>query len=154
MDASPHDKRHEPDGGPATRHPNQDARTRELSDDECWAILDDSGIGHLALRAHPVGVDIMPINYLIADRQLFFRSAPGTKLKNLVRHPYVAVQVERLQDGSWFSVVLKGEAARLASDEDIERSGVLELAPAQPGEKFNYVRIVPVAITGRAFPAN
>jgi hypothetical protein len=70
-----------------------------------------------------------------------------------MRHPHVAVQVERLQDGSWFSVVLKGEAVRLDSDEDIERSGVLDLAPAQPGEKFNYVRIIPDVISGRTFSA-
>jgi hypothetical protein len=153
MDASTHDERREPDGGPAARSANQGAGTRELSDDECWQVLGDSGIGHLALRAHPVGVDIMPINYLVADRQLFFRSGPGNKLKNLMRHPHVAVQVERLQDGSWFSVVLKGEAVRLDSDEDIERSGVLDLAPAQPGEKFNYVRIIPDVISGRTFSA-
>lgn len=154
MDASPHDKRHESDGGPATRHPNQDARTRELDVDECWALLGGSGIGHLAQRANPVGVDIVPINYLVTDRELFFRSAPGTKLKNLLHHPYVAVQVERLRDGVWFSVVVKGEAIRLGSDEEIERSGILDLAPAQPGDKFNYVRITPAAVTGRTFFAN
>jgi hypothetical protein len=153
MDASAHDRRREPDGGPAARHPNQNANTRELSDDECWAVLGDSGIGHLALRAHPVGVDIVPINYLITGRQLFFRSGPGAKLKNLVQHPYVAVQIERLQEGEWFSVVLKGKAMRLASDADIERSGVLGLAPAQPGDKFNYVQIIPDAVTGRTFSA-
>ncbi len=151
MDASAHNRPHEPDGGPAVRHANEGAEIRELSDDECWKVLDDSGIGHLALRAHPVGVDIMPINYLITDRQLFFRSGPGTKLKDLVEHPHVAVQVERLRNGTWFSVVLKGKATRLASDEDIERSGILDLTPTQPGEKFNYVRIVPDAITGRTF---
>lgn len=153
MDASADDRRNGPHGGPAARDAKQDTGTRELTDDECWQVLRDSGIGHLALRAHPVGVDIMPINYLIADRQLFFRSGPGTKLKNLVRHPHVAVQVERLQNGSWFSVVLKGEAMRLGSDDDIERSGVLDLIPAQPEEKFNYVRIIPDAISGRTFSA-
>lgn len=145
--------RREPDGGPAARHPTQDPRTRELDVDECWAVLADSGIGHLALRAHPVGVDIVPVNYLITDRQLFFRSAPGTKLKNLLHHPFVAVQVERLRGDAWFSVVLKGKAIRLSSDEEIERSGILDLAPAQPGDKFNYVRIIPDAITGRTFTA-
>lgn len=153
MDASPHDNRREPDGGPAARHPNQHVDTRELSDDECWTVLGDSGIGHLAVRADPVGVDIIPINYLITGRRLFFRSGPGAKLKNLVQHPYVAVQVERFQTGEWFSVVLKGKAMRLGFDADIERSGVLDLVPAQPGDKFNYVQITPDALTGRTFSA-
>ena len=143
--------RHEPAGGPAPAVDEPDDETRELTHTECWKILGTSGIGHLALRSYPVGVDIMPINYLIADRQLFFRSAPGTKLEDLVQHPHVAVQVERLDDGNWFSVVLKGPAQRLASDEDIERSGILDLIPAQRGDKFNYVRVIPDAITGRTF---
>lgn len=153
MDASPPREQHEPDGGPAARHPVQDPRTRELTLDECWTVLGDAGIGHLAQRANPVGVDIVPINYLVTDRELFFRSAPGTKLKNLLHHPYVAVQVERLRDDAWFSVVVKGKAIRLGSDEEIERSGILDLNPAQPGDKFNYVRITPDSITGRTFPA-
>jgi hypothetical protein len=153
MDASAHDKPHEPHGGPAARGADQYAGTRDLSDAECWQFLGDTGIGHLAFRTLPVGVDIVPINYLITDRQLFFRSGPGTKLKNLMRHPHVAVQTERLQGDSWFSVVLKGEAVRLGFDDDIERSGILDLAPAQPGEKFNYIQIIPDSVTGRTFSA-
>jgi len=146
-----HEGRHEPDGGPAPIIAEPDDETRELSHVECWKVLGTSGIGHLALRSQPVGVDIMPINYLIAHRQLFFRSAPGTKLEDLVQHPHVAIQVERLEGDNWFSVVLKGPAQRLASDEEIERSGIQDLIPAQRGDKFNYVRVIPDAITGRTF---
>lgn len=142
---------HERDGGPAAPYPPQPDQTRELTHVEIWEVLGESGIGHLALRAQPKGVDIMPINYLVTNRQLFFRSAPGAKLEDLVQHPYVAVQVERQWDGAWFSVVLKGKAERLAVDEDIERSGILSLQTTQPGDKFNYVRVIPDAITGRTF---
>lgn len=48
--------------------------------------------------------------------QHFLRSAPGTKLEDLVQHPHVAFQVERFNDGRWSSVVLKGKAVRLAAD--------------------------------------
>jgi hypothetical protein len=153
MEASVHERRRKPDGSAPARGAEPDAGTRELSDAECWQILGQAGIGHLALRAYPVGVDIMPIDYLITGRLLFFRSGPGTKLKDLVYHPYVAVQVERLQGERWFSVVLKGSARRLSHDREIEESGILGLSPTQPGEKFNYVRIEPDAITGRTFLA-
>lgn len=128
--------------------------TRALSHVECWEVLSDSGIGHLAVRSQPVGVDVAPINYLIANRQLFFRSGRGTKLEDLMQHPHVAVQVERHRDGRWFSVVLKGEAVLLTSDEDIERSGIGQFMPTQGGDKANYVRIVPDAITGITFTAS
>jgi nitroimidazol reductase NimA-like FMN-containing flavoprotein (pyridoxamine 5'-phosphate oxidase superfamily) len=129
------------------------AEPRELSHPECWALLGSSGIGHLAFRSQPVGVDIVPINYVITRRQLFFRSGPGTKLEELALHPYVAFQVDQLQDGRWSSVVVKGKAVRLAADAEIERSGILDLVPAQPGRKSNFVRITPDAVTGRTFAA-
>jgi len=154
MDASINDRRHEPSGGPAARADAMDSAIRELDDGECWEVLGRSGIGHLAFQLQPAGVDILPINYLVSDRQLFFRSAPGSKLSSLAVHPRVAFQVEQLVRDAWFSVVVKGEAVRLALDEEIERSGILELAPAQPGEKFNYVCITPDTITGRTFAAS
>lgn len=127
--------------------------TVELSHVQCWELLGESGIGHLALRAHPEGVDIVPIDYLVHDRMLYFRSAPGTKLMELVEHPHVAVQVERLREGRWSSVVIKGRAERLAFDDEIIESGVMALATSGLGEKHNYVRVTPDAITGRSFPA-
>lgn len=145
-------QRHEPAGGPAVPIPTPEDHTRDMTDAECWSALGSSGIGHLALRAEPVGVNIYPVNYLVADRQVLFKSAPGTKLTELADHPFVALQVEKLVTGCWFSVLVKGRAERLAFDEDIESSGILELDTAQGGDKFNYVRIHPDAVVGRTFP--
>ncbi len=145
-------QRHEPSGGPMGPIPTQDAHTRDMTEDACWNALGSLGIGHLALRAEPVGVTIYPVNYLVTDRQLLFKSAPGTKLTELADHPFVALQVEKLVDGWWFSVMVKGKAERLAFDDDIESSGILELDAAQGGEKLNYVRIDPDVIAGRTFP--
>jgi nitroimidazol reductase NimA-like FMN-containing flavoprotein (pyridoxamine 5'-phosphate oxidase superfamily) len=128
--------------------------TRELSHSECWTLLGETGIAHLALRSQPHGVDIVPIDYLITRRQLFFKCRHGTILEDLIQDPHVAVQIERLQDGAWLSVVLKGEAARMSDDAEIERSGVRSLVPTEPGSKPILVRIIPNAITGRTFPAD
>ncbi len=153
MNSNSKGTRHEPDGGPARTVFDDDDQTSQLSDLQCLQLLGETGIAHLGLRAQPHGVDIVPINYLIHERQLYFRSAPGTKLVELTAHPHVAVQVERLQEGRWSSVVLKGRAQRLAFDDEILVSGILGLKPAGPGEKANYVRVEPDAITGRSFPA-
>jgi nitroimidazol reductase NimA-like FMN-containing flavoprotein (pyridoxamine 5'-phosphate oxidase superfamily) len=153
MNANSHGAQHEPDGGPAHIPFDDDDQTSQLTHVQCWDLLGETGVGHLALRAQPHGVDIMPINYLIHNRELYFRSAPGTKLEELALHPHVAVQVEQRQDGRWSSVVLKGVAKRLAFDDEILASGVTRLVTSGPGEKANYVRVVPDAITGRSFPA-
>ncbi len=154
IEDDPSERRHEPNGGPATPAPSHDEETRQMSEAECWQVLGRSGIGHLALRAQPVGVDIVPVNYLVNEHQVLFRSGPGTKLAELVEHPHVAFQFEKLVGGRWFSVSVKGRAERLACDEDIEASGVMQLDSAQRGDKFNYVRIVPDAVIGRSFPEN
>lgn len=153
MNANTHDALPEPDGSPSRIPFDDDDQTSQLSHVQCWELLGESGIGHLGLRAHPHGVDIMPINYLIHERQLYFRTAPGTKLMELTEHPYVTVQVEQWRDGRWSSVVLKGRAQRLAHDDEILSSGVSELVTSGPGDKANYVRVVPDAITGRTFPS-
>ncbi len=152
MNANAHNAPHEPDGGPARIPFDDDDQTSPLSHVQCWELLGERGIGHLGLRAQPRGVDIMPINYLIHDRLLYFRTAPGTKLMELTEHPYVTVQVERWHAGHWSSVVVKGRAQRLAFDDEILASGITELMTSGPGEKANYVRIVPDAIMGRTFP--
>ncbi|HEY5223496.1 MAG TPA: pyridoxamine 5'-phosphate oxidase family protein [Microbacteriaceae bacterium] len=150
-EAGADDRRREPDGGPSPDRIEYNDESRELSAAECWDVLGTSGIGHLASRSRVVGVDIVPINYLAVNHQLFFRSGPGSKMENLAAHPHVAVQVEHFQDGSWFSVVVKGKAVRMAADATIESSGIQELVPAQPGEKLNYVCITPDEMTGRTF---
>ena len=138
-------------GGAASTIEIMQSQTAHLSVDEVWEVFGESGVAHLALRAEPTGVDIMPINYLVNDRMLYFRSAPGAKLVELTRNPSVAVQAEVNRDGRWYSVVIKGNAQRLALDEEIHASGVLSLRAEQPGEKFNYVRVTPHSVTGISF---
>jgi osmotically-inducible protein OsmY/nitroimidazol reductase NimA-like FMN-containing flavoprotein (pyridoxamine 5'-phosphate oxidase superfamily) len=138
-------------GGVASPIEILQSQTAHLSVDESWDVFGESGIAHLALRDEPTGVDIMPINYLINNRMLYFRSAPGTKLVELTHNPSVAVQAEVNRDGRWYSVVIKGEAERLAFDDEIHASGVLGMRTEQPGEKLNYVRITPHSLTGISF---
>jgi nucleotide-binding universal stress UspA family protein len=127
------------------------AVTRELDPSACWEVLGERGVGRLALRAEPEGVDIMPVNYLARDGMLYFKSAPGTKLIELTEHPSVAFEVDHESAGNHVSVVVRGTARRLDADDDIERSGVLTLLAAEPGEKLNYVAVAVETITGRAF---
>lgn len=138
-------------GGAASDVEIVQSETAHLSLDESWAMLGESGIAHLALRQEPSGVDIMPINYLVKDRAIYFRSAPGSKLVELSKNPSVAVQAEVSRDGRWYSVVIKGDATRLSFDDEIVASGVLGLRAEQPGEKPNYLRITPTAVTGISF---
>jgi len=120
----------------------------QLEEAECWELLHSAGLGRLATAAKGI-VDIFPVNYLVHEGSIYFRSAPGTKLVNLTAAPLVAFEVDDF-DGRWhWSVVVHGRAKRLDLDSEIADAGVKDLVSWSPTEKFNYVRITPTDITGR-----
>ena len=96
--------------------------------DECWWHLDRESFGRLAV-ATDVGVDIFPVNFTAHDREIYLRSAPGSKLADIVKRPGVAFEIDGRQSGMHWSVVVKGDATRMSSDADIRASGVLEGLP-------------------------
>lgn len=121
-----------------------------LGEEESWHLLASADLARLAVSIDD-GVDIFPINYVVADRVIFFRTAPGSKLMDLTKHPIVALETDGTHNRRRWSVVVKGSAVRLGSDEEIEASGVLSLHSLVPTEKWNYVRITASSITGRQF---
>ncbi len=131
-------------------HASTDSVVEVLGEEQSWHLLARADLGRLAVSTDD-GVDIFPINYVVADRVIFFCSAPGSKLVNLTKHPVVALETDGILNRRRWSVVAKGSAERLGSDEEIEASGVLALHSLVPTEKWNYVRITVSSITGRQF---
>lgn len=121
-----------------------------LTEDECWHLLDGVDLGRVGVVLGD-GVDIFPVNFLVRDRVVYFASAPGSKLVDITTNPRVAFEADGTAGRRRWSVVLKGEAARLAFDSEIEESGVRHLHSLSPTEKWNYVRISPTSISGRRF---
>ena len=124
-----------------------------LGEEQSWHLLASADLARLAVSIDG-GVDIFPINYVVADRVIFFRTAPGSKLMDLTKHPIVALETDGTHNRRRWSVVVKGSAVRLGSDEEIESSGVFSLHSLVPTEKWNYVRITASSITGRQFTSS
>ena len=124
-----------------------------LGEEESWHLLASADLARLAVSIDD-GVDIFPINYVVADRVIFFRTAPGSKLMDLTKHPIVALETDGTHNRRRWSVVVKGTAVRLGLDEEIEASGVLFLHSQAPTEKWNYVRVTASSITGRQFTSS
>lgn len=127
-----------------------------LSEEQCWQLLENQPIGRF-VAALADSVEIFPVNYMVKSRAIYFASAPGTKMVALTANPSVAFEIDggdrgsMWEHGSLWSVIVHGTAERLASDDDIETSGILELSTWHPSEKRNFVRIVPRSVTGRTF---
>ncbi|PZQ90745.1 MAG: pyridoxamine 5-phosphate oxidase [Leifsonia xyli] len=122
----------------------------ELDADTCWELLAEESIGRVVF-AEGDDIEVFPVNFAVGGRSILFRSAPGSKLELVAAHPRVAFEVDHHSDTVAWSVIAWGSAERLAIDDEIEHSGVLELVSWSPAEKFNYVRITPDRVSGRRF---
>lgn len=122
----------------------------DLDIEQCRRRLRTHELGRLAIRRDDT-VDLFPINYLVFDDVLYFRSAPGSKLVDLTQNPKVAFEIDGRSGRRVWSVVVHGTARRLSSDQEIDRSGIERLRAAHPSEKLNYVAIEPDSISGRQF---
>ncbi|SFN55035.1 pyridoxamine 5'-phosphate oxidase family protein [Mycetocola miduiensis] len=117
---------------------------------QCWRLLASNDLARLAVVDN-LGADIFPINYLVKDEQVFFRSAPGSKIVSLTENPAVALEIDGTEERKRWSVVVRGEAHRLNYDADIEESGVQRLHTMPNSQKWNYFRISPRSVTGIRF---
>ena len=122
----------------------------QLNDLEIWERLRSTVMGRLAVSAGGE-LDIFPVNYLVDDGTLLFRTAPGTKLIELTVHSAVAFEIDGFDEITAWSVVVKGTAARLEHQDEIDRADMLPLTPWIPTLKYRYVRITPTSVSGRSF---
>jgi nitroimidazol reductase NimA-like FMN-containing flavoprotein (pyridoxamine 5'-phosphate oxidase superfamily) len=123
---------------------------RELSQQECWDRVATAPYGRLAMSVFD-DVDIVPVNAVLSRGDLYFRTAPGSKLAEIAANPRVAFEVDGYDDDTAFSVVVKGTAERLEHHAEIDAAEDLPLTPWIPTLKYRWVRIHPESVTGRTF---
>jgi uncharacterized protein len=125
------------------------ANTEVLTIDACWRLLDDSPVGRLAVvrGGEP---DIFPVNYVVDHGGILFRTAAGPKLA-AARDRVVAFEADgyTAQDGSAWSVVVKGMAHPVEEVDAVAALRSARLDPWQSGAKPWLLRIDPTSVTGR-----
>lgn len=121
-----------------------------LSGDECWQLLSGESLGRLAtsVGGQP---EIFPVNFVVQNQTVLFRSAEGTKLITALINKVVAFEADRHDAVGGWSVVVKGEAHVLEIAADIQEAEDAHLRPWVPTLKLRFVRIMPSEITGRRF---
>jgi uncharacterized protein len=127
-----------------------EAQVNSLDDQEMWALLDRTPMGRLAVAAAGE-LDIFPVNYIVDEGSILFRTAAGTKLVELTVNAAVAFEIDGYDDSTAWSVVVKGRAARLDHQSEIDRADTLSLTPWIPTLKYTYVRVTPTSLSGRSF---
>jgi nitroimidazol reductase NimA-like FMN-containing flavoprotein (pyridoxamine 5'-phosphate oxidase superfamily) len=90
--------------------PTPAPRISEMTPDACHALLKRHHVGRMAYCLHN-HVDIAPIHYVYSDGWLFARTSHGHKMDALAHAPWVAFEVDEIDDVfDWRSVVVHGTA--------------------------------------------
>ena len=128
--------------------------TTVLGEDDCWMLLAQAEVGRLAVSIHNVP-EIFPVNYVIDNRTVLFRTAEGTKLTSLGGSGRVAFEIDGFDaaTGEAWSVVVHGAAEPVEHLNDLYAAHELPLFPWDATPKPVVVRITPMKVTGRRFLA-
>ncbi|GAA1718051.1 pyridoxamine 5'-phosphate oxidase family protein [Isoptericola hypogeus] len=125
-----------------------DRPTTILTEDECWEFLEGQTVGRLATA---VGGDpeIFPVNFAVAERQVYLKTRPGTKLVEIAVNSHVAFEADEWGPDVARSVVLKGTAEILDHDADLAAAEATGLRSYLQDGKNVWVRIAPAEVSGR-----
>ena len=125
-----------------------------LTEDECWALLAQTEVGRLAVCVGD-GPEIFPVNFVIDNRTLVFRTAEGAKLTAVAIAPQVAFEADGFSTarGEAWSVVVRGGARVLERLNDVYAVQELPLFPWHDAPKAIFVRVEPTKVSGRRFVA-
>lgn len=121
-----------------------------LPTEECWELVAQEEIGRVAVLVDGVP-EIYPINHVVSDGAVIFRTDRGSKLRGLLRSPIVCFEVDGTSPAAHigWSVMVKGRAVELTTGADIARAAALPLEYWGRGEKGHWIKIEPEDVTGR-----
>ena len=122
----------------------------ELTDKDCGDLLASVSLGRLVTTVAG-WTEIFPVNFVVQDRTLLFRTAEGTKLLTSVLNEHVVFEADDHNVAEGWSVVLRGTAHLLSTASEIHRAERAGLYPWIATQKLRFVRVTPETVTGRRF---
>src|SRR6516165_9852634 len=121
-----------------------------LPEHECWDLMAGVALGRLVTSADGQP-EIFPVNFVVQHRTVLFRTAEGTKLVSTAINNRVLFEADDHNAVEGWSVILKGTARMLRTNEELKEAERAQLLPWTATLKQHYVRIQPISITGRRF---
>ncbi len=122
---------------------------QDLDAPQAWQFLSEHRVGRLAIviGGEP---DIFPVNYVVDDRSIIFRTAEGSKLFAVSLGGRMAFQVDEWTHEGAVSVLAHGTPRRLEGAE-ADAAATLGLEPWVPTLKENWIRLEVDEVAGRRF---
>jgi len=122
-----------------------------LTEPECYDLLASGSVGRVGVTVGALPV-ILPVNYRTVDRDVVFRTSPGTKLRAALDHAVIAFEVDALDERrrSGWSVLIVGRAHEVVDPREVAQLDALGLEPwAGDGGRDRWVRLHPEFVSGR-----
>ncbi|MBM7051963.1 MULTISPECIES: pyridoxamine 5'-phosphate oxidase family protein [unclassified Rothia (in: high G+C Gram-positive bacteria)] len=121
-----------------------------LTESEIWELAEHLRFARIG-TSDEGRIHITPVNVAIADQKIYFRTAPGSKLTQLILNDRVTLQFDRIGGGEAYSVNIFGTARLLTDSEEIARAESLNIVPWINTAKLEFVEITPDQVVGRKF---
>jgi nitroimidazol reductase NimA-like FMN-containing flavoprotein (pyridoxamine 5'-phosphate oxidase superfamily) len=122
----------------------------ELAEASCWVLLESSSVGRLGVSSYGQP-QIFPVDFCARRPDILFRTAAGTKLRELSANSRVAFEVDHVERGDSWSIEINGVARVLDDPAEIAIADRAPLPNWVPTAPYVYVRITPSVIRGRRF---
>ncbi len=121
-----------------------------LSREESLALLASVPVGRVVYtdRALPA---ILPVNYVLDDDSVVFRTGAGSKLAVATREAVVAFEADSFDEAtrSGWSVMVLGRSRVVEDAEEIDRLANLDLRTWVPANRQHFVKIEISQVSGR-----
>jgi uncharacterized protein len=121
-----------------------------LSESESWHLLAGMALGRLVTSVDDQP-EVFPVNFVVQNRTVLFRTGEGTKLISSAINKRVLFEADDHNVAEGWSVIVKGVARTLRTDDEIRQAELAQLLPWTATLKLHYVRVIPTSITGRRF---
>ena len=125
-------------------------RFEELTEVECRDLMGVKSVGRIGFVAQD-GPAILPVNYVVHEGDIVFRTAPYNVVAGSVRGQRVAFEVDELDDflqAGW-SVLVVGQADFVEDEDELPPDRSERPEPWAEGSRPLYVRVTAARITGR-----
>lgn len=122
-----------------------------LDHEECMELLASVPIGRVAM-IDSGEIVVLPVNHVVDEGRVCFRSAPGAKLDAGIMQHVVTFEVDAYdaESGTGWSVLVKGRADLVTDPDDLERLRKSGVRPwSNPTFRTNWVTLHATSVTGR-----
>lgn len=121
-----------------------------LTREESLALLGSVPVGRIVFtdRALPA---VQPVNFVLYDGAVIFRTGAGSKLAAATRQAIVAFQADSFDKSteSGWSVTAVGPSRVVEDDAELSRLSTLPLQPWVSNDREYYIRVELAQVTGR-----